>query len=74
MIFYGNPPVHFMEQNNVGDAVDMPPAPCLPVAHLSAYIAACVEATGRPGMRSSRQIGLAGRRIGIPCICHVGGC
>ena len=71
MNFHRNSLVHFLKQNNVGGVVDMPPAPCLRAAHLSAYPAANVERTGRLRARSSRHVGLAERRIKIPCICHV---
>ena len=57
MSFTRNPPAHFLEKNNVGGIVALPPTSCLRAACLSAYAAAHVECTGTPRRRHFQQIG-----------------
>lgn len=64
--------VQFLWQDDVGGNVDTPPASRLRAAHRSAHPAACVERTGRLRRRTSRGMGLLGRRIESGLICRLG--
>ena len=74
MSFAGKPFVHFLKQNNVGGAVDMPPTSCLRAVYIADHAAAHVERTGKPRRHVSGQTGLVGRFPEIPFIRHVEGC
>ena len=74
MSFAGKPFVHFLKQNNVGGAVDMPPASCLRAVYIDGYAAAHVERTERLRRYFSLSAGLVGRFSEIPFIFHWEGC
>ena len=73
MSFDRNPQVHFLKQNNVGGAVDMPSTSCLRAVYSDDHAAAHVERTGRLRRRFSGEAGLAGRILRNRCICHTEG-
>ena len=74
MSFDGNPLIHFLKQNNVGGAVDIPPTPCLRAVYFADHAAAHVERTGMPRRHFSGQTGLVGRVLENPFICYMEGC
>lgn len=74
MNFGENSLVHFVKQNNVGGAVDLPPTSCLRAVYFADHAAAHVDGTGRLRRPSSRKIGLAGQRIKIHSACPVERC
>jgi hypothetical protein len=55
--FPRNQQVFFKLKKNAGGTDHVPPAPCPPAAHLSAYAAAYVEGTGRDRSSAHARIG-----------------